>query len=197
MSKKIILAPALLAGIYLLAICTPPVPPQAVENAKTGIVKVPYWNTFVAVAGDRAILRAAQAKQESGFNPCAVSWVGAKGIGQFMPSTWREWGGTQNIEDPYIGIKIQHAYMNWLTARTRGDEWRALAGYNAGLGSVQRADRIAEDIGLPRTKDSWMRTLPRVTGNANSKQTIDYVKKITTTEARWKAMTLVDKAMCA
>ena len=94
----------------------------------------------------------AQVKQESQFNPVAVSKVGAKGLSQFMPKTWREWSHSLNKPDadpfnPEDSIYFQAAYMSWLrkvvythlSEQYREDllEW-TLAAYNWGVGNVLR-----------------------------------------------------------
>lgn len=99
------------------------------------------------------LLLKAQVKQESRFNPKAVSPVGAKGLSQFMPKTWLEWEdetpGIQNqFRDynpfnPEDSIRVQAAYMNWLrkiiSANTKENilEW-TLAAYNWGIGNVKK-----------------------------------------------------------
>ncbi|WP_020109778.1 transglycosylase family protein [Nocardia sp. 348MFTsu5.1] len=104
-------------------------------------------------------LLAAQGKQESGFNPKAVSGSGAEGIAQFMPHTWPSYGqdddgnGTASAFDPGDAIMAQGRYMCTIAAQVDG--WIAdgsvnenthpggrealyLAAYNAGEGAVQR-----------------------------------------------------------
>lgn len=51
----------------------------------------PYFNEAGSKYGVSPALIAAMAKQESGFNPSAVSGAGAGGIIQFMPATWAGW----------------------------------------------------------------------------------------------------------
>lgn len=136
---------------------------------------VPFEGTFRAVAGPRWIDRAAQAQAESAFNPRAVSPVGARGIAQFMPATWREWAPAG--ADPFdatAGIQAQHRYMLWLEARCGGRLDPALGSYNAGLGNIRKAQRLAEGLGL-EGQDAWLRTLPRVTGAAHAAETAGYL----------------------
>lgn len=97
-----------------------------------------------------APLLAAQIKQESGFNPQATSPVGAVGIAQFMPGTWRTVGvdgdgdGIADPRNPVDAITTQARYMCDQVAQVRraglgGDLVDlALAAYNAGFGAVQR-----------------------------------------------------------
>jgi soluble lytic murein transglycosylase-like protein len=85
------------------------------------------------------LLLKAQIKQESRFNPSAVSKVGAKGLAQFMPSTWQEWGQGQDIYSPAANISAQARYMAYLVKQFNGDTDKALAAYNFGIGNVKRA----------------------------------------------------------
>lgn len=94
--------------------------------------------------GYDAALLAAQAHQESAFNPKAVSRVGAKGLMQFMPATWGEWGQGKDPFDPEASLDAGIRYMRMLLARYRGaadPEALALAAYNGGMGTVDAAIR--------------------------------------------------------
>ena len=80
---------------------------------------------------------------ESGGNPRAVSPRGAKGLMQFMPGAWREWGEGDPF-DPAASIKAGAAYMRFLLSKFHeipDDRERykfALAAYNAGRANVNR-----------------------------------------------------------
>lgn len=94
-------------------------------------------------------LFAAQIHQESGWNPQAVSHVGARGLAQFMPSTAIWWCGLigQSAVDcqpanPAWAMRALIGYDRWLFERVRGDSefdrwWAALRSYNGGLGHWQ------------------------------------------------------------
>lgn len=95
---------------------------------------------------------AAQIEAESGWNPQAVSPVGARGLSQFMPGTWAVWGqdvngdGTADPFDPADAIMAQGRYDCALAqqiASIKGDITQlALAAYNAGPGAVLSAGGI-------------------------------------------------------
>lgn len=136
--------------------------------------EVPFQATFHAVAGPRWVDRAAQAQAESAFNPLAVSPVGARGIAQFMPATWSEWAPGADPFDPVAGIRAQHRYMLWLEAQCAGRLDPALGAYNAGLGNIRKAQRLADRLGLDGT-DAWLRALPRVTGASHARETSGYL----------------------
>ena len=89
---------------------------------------------------------AAQLYQESGFNPAAVSPVGAQGIAQFMPATWVGFGKDENGDgkaDPFDiedAIPAAARYDAAIAAQIKdvpGDRVSLmLAAYNAGPGAV-------------------------------------------------------------
>lgn len=79
----------------------------------------------------------AQIKQESNFNPTAVSKVGAIGLAQFMPPTWKEWGKGENVFDPEANLDAQARYMKMLF-KMFGNMQHALYAYNWGMGNVKK-----------------------------------------------------------
>lgn len=78
-------------------------------------------------------------RQESGFDPQAVSRAGARGLMQLMPATARRYG-VQRIHDPGENIAGGSAYLADLLARF-GRVDLALAAYNAGEGAVEKHGR--------------------------------------------------------
>jgi len=75
-------------------------------------------------------------RAESGFNRSAVSVKGAMGLMQLMPATATRFG-VKNIFDPRENVLGGSRYLRWLLDRFSGDVRLALAGYNAGEGSVE------------------------------------------------------------
>lgn len=73
-------------------------------------------------------------RQESGFNPAAVSHAGARGLMQLMPATAKRYGASQ-LHDPGENIAAGSAYLRDLLDMF-GDVQLALAAYNAGEGAV-------------------------------------------------------------
>lgn len=98
-------------------------------------------------------LVASQAYQESRFDPRAKSWVGALGLMQVMPATGKEMGFT-DLVSPDPGVHAGVLYLHRLVGRldpTLDFKQRlrfALAGYNAGIGHVRDARRLAVKQGL-------------------------------------------------
>lgn len=102
-------------------------------------------------------LLAAQCYQESGFNPQAVSWMGAQGLMQLMPSTARTFG-VRDVFDPEQNLSGAAAFIKTLQQRYASipaDERInfILAAYNAGPGHVDDARRLAKKLG--RNPDRW------------------------------------------
>ena len=89
---------------------------------------------------------------ESAFNPQAVSSAKAAGMWQFMPATGRDYSLKQNIfrddrRDVLASTRAALDYMQKLY-RMFGDWHLALAAYNWGEGSVQRAINKNQKEGL-------------------------------------------------
>jgi soluble lytic murein transglycosylase-like protein len=73
---------------------------------------------------------------ESHFNPNAVSPKGARGLMQFMPGTAKRFG--IDPMDPAQAIEGAGRYMRALLDMFGGNLQKAIAGYNAGEGNVQK-----------------------------------------------------------
>ncbi|MET3960934.1 soluble lytic murein transglycosylase-like protein [Marmoricola sp. OAE513] len=103
----------------------------------------PYANLFTAASekyGVPAALLSAVAKQESGYNPKAVSPAGAQGLMQLMPGTAKGLGVTDSF-DPNQAVDGAARMLRDLTNRF-GSTSLALAAYNAGPGAVIKYDGI-------------------------------------------------------
>lgn len=134
-----------------------------------------YWNKAQLVA-------------ESNLKPNAVSPVGAMGLGQFMPATWKEVsrelkfpdGGEATAFAPSLNIQAHAYYMLKLRSQFKRErpEWDrhslALASYNAGLGNVLKAQRECGNSLLYKPMASC---LHKVTGH-HHKETLTYVTRI-------------------
>lgn len=108
--------------------------------------------------------------QESRFNPKAVSPMGAKGLMQFMPGTaatmaketgrWPKY----DIFDPETSVDFGAAHLRDLLVKYNGDVDQALAGYNAGTGTV----------------DSWVRRniFQKIIQSDSKGETVNYVRKV-------------------
>jgi len=121
-----------------------------------------------------AALVHAVARQESVFNPRAVSHAGARGLMQLMPATARltarqmglHYSRDRLIDDPDYNARLGVHYLARLIERYDGSYLMALAAYNAGEARVDRWVRIWGD--------------PRATGI----DPIDWAESIPFTETR-------------
>jgi hypothetical protein len=97
---------------------------------------------------ERMILR------ESNFNPAARSPKGALGLSQVMPATARDPGfgvaPLANPMDPNESLRFGAEYLSALIREFGGDEERALAAYNAGVGRVRAAGGVPD---IAETRD--------------------------------------------
>lgn len=92
--------------------------------------------------------------QESHFNPSVVSWAGAEGLMGIMPNTAKALGVTPHeLKDPDIGIRTGvdclRKFRQGFSEITDPQEKIkfTLASYNAGIGHVYDAQRLAEKYG--------------------------------------------------
>lgn len=152
-----------LAGVLtaaLLALAMTPaqaqVPPQA-QRYRADLLRAAHsqWGLDAPVAA-----LAAQVQQESGWNPNAISRVGAAGLAQFMPATAQWWCQRGQISpeqcqphNPSWALRALVGYDKYLYAlapahyRPFDRLWVALRAYNGGLGHWQLEARAS---GLPR-----------------------------------------------
>lgn len=102
---------------------------------------------------DRALVYAI-VRQESGFNPRAISHAGAMGIMQVLPTSATLATGDRNytrrprlLLDPALGLRAGQDYLTYLMNRGVGpDLLKMVAAYNAGPGAVMNAvARVGDD----------------------------------------------------
>ncbi|SCX89381.1 lytic transglycosylase domain-containing protein [Microvirga guangxiensis] len=109
------------------------------------------------------------ARQESAFNPKAISSAGARGLMQLMPATAKRTAQRfgvgfdlkRLIEDPSYNAKIGSAHLGELMEDWKGSYILAFASYNAGGGNVQK---WVKAYGDPRKPDvdliDWVERIP-------------------------------------
>jgi soluble lytic murein transglycosylase-like protein len=97
---------------------------------------------------DRALVYAI-VRQESRFNPLALSRAGAVGLMQLMPEAAARAAGDDKLKadmspllDPAFNLRVGQDYLTWLMERGVGyDLLRTVAAYNGGPGMLQRTTR--------------------------------------------------------
>ena len=138
------------------------IPYTAILSLREGIISH-YDNLFKKYAQEINWdwrLLAALAYTESNFDPTVVSWAGAQGLMQLMPTTARAMGIPQGKEaDPEESVKASVKYIASTTRSLRmipdANERLnfILAAYNAGLGHIYDAMALAEKYG--KNKYVW------------------------------------------
>ncbi len=133
----------------------------------------PWWDTIRTEAAKNDLdpyLVASLIRQESEFNPNAVSYANAWGLMQLLPSVGRtmarEEGMTHfqtfQLLDPETNIKLGTRYLRQMIDRFGGVQEYALAAYNAGdnrvtewqaAGPYSGMDEFVESIPFTQTRD--------------------------------------------
>ncbi|MEM8960262.1 MAG: lytic transglycosylase domain-containing protein [Acidobacteriota bacterium] len=112
----------------------------------TEVPSVPYGELIHAAAvkhGVNPTLVAAVVEAESDFRPAVRSHKGAQGLMQLMPATAARFGVHGSaVFEPAVNLDAGTRYLRWLLDRFDGALELALAGYNAGEGSVDRYDGV-------------------------------------------------------
>ncbi len=146
-----------------------------------------YSKRFFGVGFDWRYFKA-QGMAESGLDPTATSYVGARGVMQLMPSTYRDITSRRPdfgaIDDPEwnIAAGIMHDRYLWkLWAKSIAEPERPafmFGSYNAGEGTIMRAQNTARDV--VGSAEAWSHieqvapTVPRW----RYRETLGYVRKI-------------------
>ena len=109
------------------------------------------------------------ARQESAFNPRAVSSAGARGLMQLMPATAKRtaqrfgvgFNLNRLVEDPAYNAKLGSAHLGELMEDWKGSYILAFASYNAGGGNVKK---WIDAYGDPRKSQvdvvDWVERIP-------------------------------------
>lgn len=131
---------------------------------------IPRWEPKNGFTVDRALIYAIM-RQESGFNPAAVSGDGALGLMQIMPETGRKLGyDPAQLKDPRISMAAGQKYIDRLLKHdlVDNDVMLMATAYNAGPGNLlkwKKAPGVKKDALL------FLETMP-------SKETRQFVKRI-------------------
>lgn len=97
--------------------------------------------------------------QESNFNPTVISWAGAFGLMQLMPTTASRYG-VDSLSSPIQNINAGVRYIQWLDGILIDKisdpierQKFVIASYNVGLGHILDARRLASKNG--KNPDIW------------------------------------------
>ncbi|SCA57199.1 Transglycosylase [Candidatus Terasakiella magnetica] len=109
---------------------------------------MPKWQPKVGYKVDRALIFALM-RQESGFNPKAKSYAGAKGLMQLMPGTAsfvardRRMRWSKKLFEPETNISLGQRYINMLLNENaiNGDLFQMTAAWNGGPGNLNKWKR--------------------------------------------------------
>ncbi len=146
---------------------------QAPRYLQRLVYPFPYENVIEAAAAKYSVdplLLVALIRQESSFDPSALSNANAIGLTQFMPTTARTIAASVGLKDfaltdlyqPRVAIELGAAYLAAEIRQNGGKPYLALAAYNAGDGQVQKwlsnnphhdVDLLVEEIPYAETRD--------------------------------------------
>jgi soluble lytic murein transglycosylase len=114
-------------------------------------------------------------REESALDPRALSWAGALGLTQLMPTTAWEVAARLKLPrptqaqllEPELNIRIGAAYLSGLVQQFKGIKPYAVASYNAGPTAVNkwRAEHPGDEV------DEWVENIPLT-------ETRGYVKRV-------------------
>ena len=143
----------------------------------TSLYPVPPYEPEGGYALDQAIVLAF-ARQESRFQPTALSRSGARGVMQIMPQTAanithdRSLAGAnkKRLDDPVYSLTLGQNYLNDLLERQNGNLISIAAAYNAGEGNLSKWQALREDNSDPLL---FIETIPLA-------ETRDYIKRVMT-----------------
>ena len=144
-------------------------------------VRQAYPTLRASVSGELWSLAHGISRQESSFDPYAVSHAGARGMMQLMTGTAREEAGKigvgfdsyKLISDPGYNVMIGSAYFQRLMNSWNGNVPLAVAAYNAGSGNVHK---WIERNGDPRRQVDvlkWIEAIPYVETRAYVQRVIE------------------------
>lgn len=146
-----------------------------------------YSKRYFGVGYDWRIFKA-QAMAESEMNPNARSWVGARGLMQLMPSTYKDIQtratGLGSIDDPEwnIAAGIMHdrsLWRRWERDSIATDRREFMfASYNAGEGTIMNAQRACVARSLDRRAWTSVETVAPEVPRWRYRETLGYVRKI-------------------
>ncbi|MFC1478576.1 transglycosylase SLT domain-containing protein [Candidatus Margulisiibacteriota bacterium] len=140
---------------------------------------MPFWQNLTRYAKKHGMdphFVAAIMREESRFNPAAVSRCGAIGLMQLMPKTAQQLAretrrgkvSKNRLFNPYFNLQLGIRYLQKLKKRYFIDDVSILAGYNAGPNAIWKWKKRFSWI---RDEDEFIERMPY-------RETRNYVKKV-------------------
>lgn len=146
-----------------------------------------YSKQYFGVGFDWKVFKA-QAMTESNLNPEAKSWVGAKGLMQLMPATYQEIQSKNpeigEINDPRWNIAAgifydRKLWKSWTEHESISDRVSfVFSSYNAGRGTILKAQDTAEKEGLNSKTWSNVEVVAPKVPRWRYEETLNYVRRI-------------------
>ncbi len=141
----------------------------------TSLYPIPPYQPKGGYAIDRAVVLAF-ARQESRFQPSALSRVGARGVMQIMPTTAADITHDSSLakrnkvrlDDPVYSMTLGQDYLRDLLDRQNGNLFGLAAAYNAGAGNLSKWMSLHEGMNDPLL---FIESLPPA-------ETRDYIKRV-------------------
>ena len=141
----------------------------------TSLYPVPAYQPRNGYALDQALVLAF-ARQESRFEPAALSKAGARGVMQIMPATAvaithdRTLAGANKgkLDDPQYSMTLGQDYLSGILDRQMGSLVGLAAAYNAGEGNLAKWMALHDDISDPLL---FIESVPLA-------ETRDYIKRV-------------------
>ncbi|HYM32427.1 MAG TPA: lytic transglycosylase domain-containing protein, partial [Candidatus Cybelea sp.] len=156
----------------------------AKRSARNGIILVdrafPLVTLPQAASAPEPPLVLAVSRQESEFNPSAISSAGARGVMQIMPATAKKLAKSMHVayrkdmltSDPAYNTRLGSRFLSDLVEAYHGNYILALAAYNAGDSNLRKWMR---DWGDPRRPEvdviDWVELIPYA-------ETRNYVQRV-------------------
>jgi len=148
----------------------------------------PWWSTIKeesAKNGLNPYLVASLIRQESEFNPSAISYADAYGLMQLLPSVGRAMARQEGMNhfrtfqllDPETNIRLGTRYLREMLDKFGGVQEYALAAYNAGDNRVSDWEAAGPYTGM----DEFVESIPFT-------QTREYVEAILRNEETYRAI---------
>ena len=147
-----------------------------------------YSKKFFGPAFDWRVFKA-QSMAESGLDPNAKSWVGARGLMQLMPTTYQEVQSKNpelgDVSDPRWNITAgifydRQLWRQWTGVGEAVGHRRSFmfGSYNAGRGTLLRAQGVAENKALNGNEWSSIKVVAPDVPRWRHEETLGYVDKI-------------------